>query len=35
MTDISVRHIADSLNADMGWGDSAQGSYRIDPVSEQ
>ena len=35
MTDISVRHIADSLNADMGWGDSAQGSYRIDPVSAQ
>ena len=35
MTDISVRHIADSLNADMGWGDSTQASYRIDPVSGQ
>lgn len=29
MTDISVRHIADSLNADMGWGDSERVSYPV------
>jgi len=34
MTDISVHHIADSLNADMGWGASERDTFVLPPISD-
>ncbi|MEK9764960.1 MAG: hypothetical protein VW274_00625, partial [Thalassolituus sp.] len=34
LSDISVRHIADSLNAELGWGDSERAHFVLPPLNK-
>jgi len=34
LSEISVRHIADSLNAELGWGDSKRAHYVLPPLGK-